>query len=197
MMMAVGRRVAFFLAFAASAAGAGAAAVACSSSSSSNPHDNVIDNTGGTPTATAPQDAAPPPGFPIMFDSGYYDSGGGYDNKPDGFAPLAICSACNCSYNGASAPPPPTDDSGAAGDAGAPPGPPGFCVGALPGDFSPPASCAVTGTALALGCNAVPAACAGLAPKEACPCVLAHVSFGCYANCAVQGGNIVAYCPNP
>jgi hypothetical protein len=185
-------RAALYLLALAAATSAFGVVVACSSSSSTNAHDNVIDDTHPAPTSTAAGDSGPS-GFPIMIDGGYYDVTPYANNKPDGYAPLETCKACDCTLNGTGAPPADAGD-----EAGPPPGPPGYCIGGLPGNIAPPASCAVTGTAIALGCNAVPAACAGLGPREACPCILEQkIDFGCYAVCAVQGSGVAVYCPNP
>jgi hypothetical protein len=152
-------------------------ALACGQSSQPDVHDNIIDDThDAMPAQTSP----PPP-----VDAGYYDvvvyEAGYLKTAPDGYAPVQGCNTCACSSGGADG------------------GPGTYCFGGGGGQTVFPASCDVDAAAgITIGCNTIPAACAGLDTKDTCPCILQQIGmFPCYLVCAVSATGYTVYCPVP
>jgi hypothetical protein len=117
-------------------------------------------------------DIPTPPPRPAQPEVDGGASAGAYD-KPDSSAARAICEMCAC----------PTDT---------------FCVGAIT-NATFGGVCALDGSALGVGCNAVPPACAA---TPTCPCILGTLGkIGCYPVCSPTssdaGDSFFVYCPSP
>jgi hypothetical protein len=154
-------------------------ALACGQSSQPDVHDNIIDDT--HPTAMPTQTSPPPPSDAGDYDVIVYDSGY-LKTAPDGYAPVQGCDTCACSGSG--------DDGG----------PGTYCFGGGGSQTVFPATCGDVDAAgsIQIGCNAIPAACAGLASKDTCPCILQQLGmFPCYLVCAVSKTGYTVYCPVP
>ena len=94
-------------------------------------------------------------------------------SKPDSSAARAICETCACSTNT-------------------------FCVGAITNSTFG-GMCALDGSALGIGCNDIPPACAA---TPTCPCILGTLGkIGCYPVCSPTssdaGDSFFVYCPSP
>lgn len=158
----------------AAAALSGVVAAACSDSPSApDAHNTVIDDTKPKPVPTTkPDDGGT---FPVAVDASPYEAGT-YGDKPDGYAPLALCKMCSCS----------------SGDGK-------YCFGGG-GNEQFGGTCDVDGGtgALVVGCDAIPMACAGKSAHDMCPCLLQQLPMlGCFPVCEVVGGDFAVYCPNP
>jgi hypothetical protein len=136
--------------------------------------DRVVDDTHPAPSGTNPP---PPPADAGDSDATVGDAAP-YDARsyqpPDGYAPVSVCKMCKC--------PSATD----------------YCFGGGTG-MTELASCMAdpNATAMKVGCNAYPAACA---KNHTCQCLIDNLVAGnypCYPVCANNGGDLYLYCPNP